>query len=323
METMSNHLDAEDAVHAAPVVLFDDVHMVFTSKLKKPIYALRGLTLRIEAGSVVGLLGPNGCGKTTAVSCLTGLLFPQQGNIRLWGKPVEKAVVHPRRNRIGVVLEDTRLPPFLTVKGALSSVCSLRNIPKKDMPRELERVIAITGVEPLLAHRINGLSKGQARRVGVASALISDPPLLIMDEPASGLDVAARIEFNDLIRNLRDGKRTILITSHLLSDVENTCTHIAIMQSGAIKVFDQTGQLIDNGDNDIDIYIHDKHTPALDQMGLPYTGCKYPRLVQLAADSVPACDILGMLSRHAVVPRRIEPKADLISYYIAITDNEA
>ena len=306
-----------------PIVLFDDVHMVFTRRLKKPIYALHGMRLHIEAGSIVGLLGPNGCGKTTAVSCLLGLLFPQKGCIRLWGKPVEKAVIHPRRYLMGVVLEDTRLPPFLTVKGALSSVCSLRGIPKNTMAHEIERIIAITGIESLLEHRINGLSKGQARRVGVAAALISDPPLLIMDEPASGLDVTARIEFNDLIRNLRDGKRTILITSHLLSDVENTCTHIAIMQSAVIKVFGETKELISNDDNDIDIYIHEKHAGVLDRLGLSHGGCKYPQLVKISRDGTPACEVIGILSQNGVTPRRVEPRADLISYYIAITDNEA
>ena len=311
-----------DAESPAPVIRFDDVHMVFTRRLRKPIYALCGMGLCIDAGSIVGLLGPNGCGKTTAVSCLMGLLFPQRGSIRLWGKPVEKAVIHSRRSPIGVVLEDTRLPPFLTVKAALSSVSSLRGISGSAMARELERVVAITGVEPLLAHRINGLSKGQARRVGVAAALIGDPPLLIMDEPASGLDVTARIEFNDLIRDLRDGKRTILITSHLLSDVENTCTHIAIMQSGVINVFDETRNLISNDDNDINIYIHEKHLDVLDRLGIAHTGCKYPQLVRVIQDSAPAYEVLGILSQHAVAPRRVEPKSDLISYYISMTDHE-
>lgn len=306
------------------VVELYDIHMIFTGTFKKPVRALQGMNLQISRGSVVGLLGPNGCGKTTAVSCLIGLLFPQQGNIRLWGKPVEKLLRQINGHQIGVVLEDTRLPPFMTVEKALAAVCKLRGITEIDISSELLRVIELTKIEALLNLQINGLSKGQARRVGVAAALINDPPLLIMDEPASGLDVSARIEFNDLVRSLCDGKRTVLITSHLLSDVENTCTHIAIMKSGHVDIFGETQDLISKDSDDaIDIFVHQKHTPTLDALALHYECCSYAQLVKLTPpDDPPAYETLGLLSSHRIVPKRIEPRENLIKYYMSVTGDE-
>jgi ABC-2 type transport system ATP-binding protein len=308
---------------SSAVIEFDQVSMVFPGRLMKPVTALDGLTLRIGEGQIVGLLGPNGCGKTTAISCLTGLLFPQEGRVRIWGEPAAREADMMSGRIMGVVLEDTRLPPFLTVRKALECVCGIRGITGSARSAEMERAIEITGIAPLLTLKINVLSKGQARRVGVASALISDPPLLVMDEPASGMDVSTRIEFNDLIRRLNDGKRTMLITSHLLGDVENTCTHIAIMQSGRVTVFDETKKLVNADDeNDTVIYVHQKHVVALTRLGLTHVTCKYPGLLKLVDYTRSASDVLGLLSGYGIAPMRVEPKNDLIRYYISVTENE-
>ncbi len=314
----------ETVSHDSPALVYDNVHMIFDRGIKKPVYAVRGLNLTIPTGAVVGLLGPNGCGKTTAVSCMLGLLFPQKGTISIWGKQVEKAYTEDKSLMVGAVLEDTRLPPFLTVKKLVSLVCQMRRIPAHEIKNEMERVISITGIEPLLDLRINALSKGQARRVSVAASLTGDPPMLVMDEPASGLDVSARIDFNDLVRSLRDGRRTILITSHLLSDVENTCSHIAIMQKGEVKVFDETRRLLDTrGSDEIDIFIHEKHKEELSSLGLTFSGSRYRQLVRLdSTPDKPDYEVIGMLAQNRIVPGRIEPRNNLITYYLSITENE-
>ena len=305
------------------VIQCDQVSMIFGGRFNRPVTALDHLDLTIRQGDVVGLLGPNGCGKTTAISCIIGLLLPQQGRITLWGRTARTESDLLPWQRMGIVLEDTRLPPYLTVKKALESVCGIRGIPVSGVSGEMERVIAVTSVATLLDLKINVLSKGQARRVGVAAALIGDPPLLIMDEPASGMDVSTRIEFNDLIRRLNDGKRTMLITSHLLSDVENTCTHIAIMQSGRVTVFDETHKLVNcHDENDTDIFVHEKHIIELTQLGLSYRDCRYPRLLKLVDYSLPSFEVLGRLAEKGVAPMRIEPRTDLVRYYISVTGSE-
>jgi ABC-2 type transport system ATP-binding protein len=317
-------MDAESSeTRRETVVEFDNVSMIFKGRFNRTVTALDRLSLTVGKGEVVGLLGPNGCGKTTAISCMTGLLFPQEGRIRLWGAEGKTDGTLPHWKRIGVVLEDTRLPPFLTVKKALECVCGIRDIPSSGVGQEMERIIQATSISHLLDLKINVLSKGQARRVGVAAAMISDPPLLVLDEPASGMDVATRIEFNNLVRKLSDGTRTMMITSHLLSDVENTCTHIAIMQAGRIIVHDETRKLINSQDeNETDIFVHERHLIGLTQLGLTHEACKYPRLLKLVDYSRPAHEILARLSEKGIAPMRIEPRSDLVRYYISVTENE-
>jgi ABC-type multidrug transport system ATPase subunit len=164
-------------------VRFDDLHMVFASGLHSPVQALRGFTMDVAEGAVVGLLGPNGSGKTTAIACLLRLLRPQHGAVYLWGERVGADLPDSHQKRIGVLLEDTRLPPFLSVRDALSAVCRIRGFHGRAVAAEMDRVVAQARVEPLLTRRVAVLSKGQARRVGLAVALIGDPPLLILDEP--------------------------------------------------------------------------------------------------------------------------------------------
>lgn len=316
MTTMNNSVSRS-------AVTFKDVHMVFFSRFKKPVHALQGFSLDIVEGSIVGLLGPNGCGKTTAISCLLGLLQHQAGKIFLWGKEVNGKQPARPDYMCGVLLEDTKLPPFLSVSAALDTVGRLRGLRDKGLKDELDRVIAITQVEPLLSRRISVLSKGQARRVGVASALIGDPNLLVLDEPSAGLDVAARVEFNELLRKLRSDKRTIIIASHLLSDIETTCTHIAIMQQGRILLYENSQTLFRTfgKEDQKDIFIDRKHADTLQDMHIPYMPSKYPGLLLLTVTE-PEHELISRLAQAKIVPGRIEPKENLISLYLDVTKEE-
>jgi len=299
-------------------VKFDDVHMMFQSRFRRPVHALQGLTLDIHHGAIVGLLGPNGCGKTTAISCLLGLLQPQRGSVSLWEKQVQTI---PRVNRekiYGVLLEDTRLPPFLTVADAVNTVCRLRGYSGKSLKQEWDRVVEIAGISNLLKQRIRILSKGQARRVGLAAALVGDPPLLVLDEPSAGLDVSAREEFNELVRTLRNSQRTIIIASHLLSDIESTCTHIAIMRDGHIIQYQDSESMFEKAREEHegkDIMLDQKHMDLLDRLNIQHTPSRYPGLL-LLKHSGEDYELLMKLAREKVSPDRIEPKVNLISLYL-------
>jgi ABC-2 type transport system ATP-binding protein len=302
-------------------VRFDDLHMVFASGIRAPVHALRGLTMEVPEGAVVGLLGPNGSGKTTAISCLLRLLRPQGGAVQLWGEPIGADLPDSAYTRIGVLLEDTRLPPFLSVQDALSAVCRIRGFGGPALKAERERVVAQARVEPLLSRRVAVLSKGQARRVGLAAALVGDPPLLILDEPSAGLDVGAREEFNDLVRSLRRGTRTVLIASHLLSDVESTCTHIAIIQNGRIRVFDTAENLLREArrkDAEKDIHLEDGQAAELEALGVRFEPSRYPGLVRLVVEE-PEHELIGRLAARKIVPARIEPRVNLVSVYLEVT----
>jgi len=306
-------------------VRFDGLHMVFASGLRAPVQALRGFTMDVPVGAVVGVLGPNGSGKTTAISCLLRLLRPQAGDVYLWGERVGADLPDRARTRIGVLLEDTRLPPFLSVRAALAVVARVRGFEGPALAAETDRVVAQVRLEPLLSRRVAVLSKGQARRVGLAAALIGDPPLLILDEPSAGLDVSAREEFNELVRSLHGHSRTILIASHLLGDVESTCTHVAVIQAGRIRVFETAERLLREArerDAEKDIHVDAAHVGQLGQLGVRFEPSRYPGLVRLTVDE-PEHELIGRLAAQRIVPARIEPRVNLVSVYLELTGGES
>jgi ABC-2 type transport system ATP-binding protein len=318
---MSTEAAAVDAPGTATAIRFEDLHMVFTSRLGAPVHALRGFTMDVPEGAVVGLLGPNGSGKTTAISCLLRLLRPQQGEVYLWGELLGADLPAMIRRRIGVLLEDTRLPPFLSVRDALSTVGRVRGLRNRALKTEIDRVVAQTRVEPLLDRRVAVLSKGQARRAGLAAALVTDPPLLILDEPSAGLDVSAREEFNDLVRSLRGHARTVLIASHLLGDVESTCTHVAIIQSGRMLLFQTAERLLREARQrhaEKDIYVEGTLAGDLEGLGVRFEPSRYPGLVRLIVEE-PEHELIGRLAARQIVPSRIEPRVSLVSVYLEMT----
>jgi ABC-2 type transport system ATP-binding protein len=314
-------MSSETVAVTQPVVRFDDLHMVFANGIKRPVEALRGFSMDVPSGAVLGLLGPNGSGKTTAISCLLGLLRPQRGAVYLKGERVGADLPPEPDKRMGVLLEDTRLPPFLSVRAALAAVCRLRRLSRQARRVEMDRVVAQARVEPLLDRQVAGLSKGQARRVGLAAALVGDPPLLILDEPSAGLDVSAREEFNELVRSLRGHSRTVMIASHLLGDVESTCTHVAIVQAGRIRLFQTAEQLMRDARErraDKDIHVEGTLAPELERLGVRHEPSRYPGLVRLLVDESEHV-LIGRLAAERIVPARIEPRVNLISVYLEVT----
>lgn len=302
------------------LVEFCDVHVVFTQRLKRPVHALRGLNLTVRQGAVMGLLGPNGSGKTTAFSCLQGLLSPQAGRIKVGPSAGENSPLP----QFGVLLEDTRLPPFLPVRDALTLTCKLRGLAGDGALRETERLVELLRMQDLLDRRVAVLSKGQARRVGLAAALIGDPSLLILDEPSAGMDVETRVEFEGLLRGLNDGERTVLVASHLLSDIQNTCSHVAIMREGRIVTTGEVAKLLrqkNEGDPSSDIHVPSSAVKSLRELGIDHDESRYPGSVKLKT-ALPDVDVLGMLLSKNITPSRLEPRTNLVSVYLSWTNDE-
>jgi ABC-2 type transport system ATP-binding protein len=302
------------------VARFDDVQVLFRSRIQAPVWALRGFSLSVPKGAVMGLLGPNGAGKTTCISCLLGLIDPHVGGVYLWGQRVSAANTRQIR-RCGALLEDTRLPPFLSVLAALRAVCALRGVQKP--ATELDRVLALCSVGDLRSRTVATLSKGQARRVGLAAALIGDPALLVLDEPSAGLDAEARVEFEALVQGLRDGQRTMLVASHLLGDVETTCSHIAVVQSGHVVLSGRSRDLLQEARRGqaSDVHVDAASAPALAGIGISHEPSRYPSLVVLRSD-LPEEDLFAALARARVIPRRVEPRVSVLSVYLEATRKE-
>ncbi|HEX4621415.1 MAG TPA: ABC transporter ATP-binding protein [Myxococcaceae bacterium] len=302
------------------VVRFDDVHVLFRSRVRAPVWALRGFTLGVPEGAVMGLLGPNGAGKTTCISCILALLEPHRGSAYLWGEPALAARPTPER-RCGALLEDTRLPPFLPVSAALRTVCALRGVAQP--ARELERVHALCGTGDLATRTVATLSKGQARKVGLAAAMIADPPLLILDEPSAGLDAEARVEFDALLRRLKNGKRTLLIASHLLGDVEATCSHIAVVREGRVLLTGKAEDLLAEArrGRSSDVHVDAAAGAQLGTLGIGFETSRYPGLVALRTELADEA-LFAALAWARIVPRRVEPKVSVLSVYLDVTRRE-
>ena len=193
------------------------------------VLAVKGLDLQVGAGRVFGLLGPNGSGKTTTILMLLGLLKPTQGTAAILGHP---AGHKEARRRTGFLPEETHLYEFLTGAETLDFIGRLFGIDRATRRHRTEELLKRTGMWEARDRRLGTYSKGMARRIGLAQSLIAQPELLVLDEPTSGLDPVGNREVKDLLREVAEAGTTILLTSHILSDVADVCDDIAILHRG-------------------------------------------------------------------------------------------
>ncbi len=201
------------------------------------IRAVNGVSLRVQAGEVVGFLGPNGAGKTTTMRMLTGFLDPTDGEITMGGIALRDDPIAARRS-FGYLPEGAPAYPDMTVRGYLTFIARARAIPHHEISARLESVVARIHLGGVIDQVIETLSKGFKRRVGIAQALIHDPPILIMDEPTDGLDPNQKHEVRELIRAMGSTK-AIVLSTHILEEVEAVCTRAVVIAAGRV-VFDGT-----------------------------------------------------------------------------------
>lgn len=188
--------------------------------------AVNKIDFKVNKGEVFGLLGPNGSGKTTTLSMMLTLLKPTSGSIQLFGSNDLTAAL----KRIGVLLESANYYPELSAEKNLLITSHIKGVDKKKIDEVLEK----TGLTENKKSKVKTFSLGMKQRLSIAAALMSDPELMIFDEPTNGLDPQGIAEMRQLIGELAKEGKTILIASHLLSEMEKICTHIAIMKSGVI-----------------------------------------------------------------------------------------
>ena len=192
--------------------------------------AVDGVDLRVPRGSAFGYLGPNGAGKTTLIRMLLGLTRPTSGSMRLLGRPVpdERAEALAR---VGAIVEEPRFHPFLTGRENLEIVAAARDA---HAFARIEGALERVGLAARADERVKKYSLGMRQRLGIARALLSDPELLILDEPTNGLDPAGILELRGLVRRLVGEGRTVVLSSHLLDEVEKICDAVAIVDEGRV-----------------------------------------------------------------------------------------
>lgn len=204
------------------------------------VQALDAVSLQVPSGEIFGFLGPNGAGKSTFVRILLGLMRPDGGRAELFGRPAGRP---DSRAGIGYLPEQMRAYPFVRVDEFLSYHARLAGIDGAVVRRCVAQALAQVNSESLARRRIAGLSKGMLQRVGIAQALLGGPRMLILDEPSSGLDPIGMKELRDLLTDLRNRGTTIMLNSHLLSEVERTCDSIAILHRGRIVASGRSADL--------------------------------------------------------------------------------
>ena len=199
---------------------------------RREVQAVQALSFQVRRGEIFALVGPNGAGKTTTLKMLTGLISPTSGDASIFGRPVED--VHSRR-RIGYLPEGPYFYEHLTAQELLSYYGALHGLTRAQVKARVGALIERVGLGHAAGRPIRKFSKGMRQRVGLAQALIHDPELVILDEPQSGLDPVGRKEVRDLIFDLKRQGKTVILSSHILPDVEAVSDRVAVLHQGRLR----------------------------------------------------------------------------------------
>lgn len=215
-----------------PAVRIRDLRKVFPVHLRRrQVTALRGLSLDIPAGHVYGLLGPNGSGKSTTLKILLGLVTPTSGTSEIFGVPSERVA---SRVDVGFLPENPYFYKFLTGSETIAFYGRLCGLGGRSLRDRVAELLDLVGLQDAGDRRISGYSKGMLQRIGLAQAMVHDPRLLILDEPTAGVDPAGSRQIRDLILRLKERGKTVLLTSHLLEQVQEVCDRVGILAKGEL-----------------------------------------------------------------------------------------
>ncbi|MET8753534.1 alpha/beta fold hydrolase [Streptomyces sp. NPDC004667] len=207
-------------------------------------YAVRDLSFRVEKGQVLGLLGPNGAGKTTTLRMLMGLIAPDAGEIRVFGQPIRPGA--PVLSRVGAFVEGAGFLPHLTGRANLELYWQATGRPAGDA--HMAEALEIAGLGDALERAVRTYSQGMRQRLAIAQAMLGMPDLLILDEPTNGLDPPQIREMRDVMIRYAAGGRTVIVSSHLLSEVEQSCTHLVVMDRGRLVRAGEVSEITGGGD---------------------------------------------------------------------------
>jgi ABC-2 type transport system ATP-binding protein len=232
------------------ILVVDSVHKSFRQGFlgsKKRV--LEGITLSLDEGEVYGFLGHNGAGKSTTMKVILGLIRADSGQVSLFGSAADDK---RHRDRIGYLSEEIGLYPHLSARENLRLVGELHRLRGARLRGRIDELLSLVGLADAAGAKTKGYSKGMRQRLGIAAALMNNPDLLLLDEPYSGLDPVGRRDLRELLLALKNEGKTIMLSSHIVPDVEAVCDRVGILSGGVIvreldlrKVFDGTGRLVE------------------------------------------------------------------------------
>ncbi|MFZ7138916.1 MAG: ABC transporter ATP-binding protein [archaeon] len=227
--------------------------------------AVSNLNIKVEGAKCVGFLGPNGAGKTTTLKMFTDLIKPSSGKALINGidvhKQKEKALEY-----VGALIETPEIYPSLTAREALKMIAEIRGVPRSERQKRIEYAIAEVKMDEWIDKRVNKFSKGMKQRICIASALLSDPSVILLDEPTSGLDPRGMSEVREIIKSLKNHQRLIFMSSHILSEVADVCDEVAMFDRGKLVIYDTLSKVTakaSDGENIVEVGLRRSITPEI------------------------------------------------------------
>jgi ABC-2 type transport system ATP-binding protein len=216
------------------------------------VRALDNVTFSVEKGAFFALLGPNGAGKTTVIRILLGFSRPTSGTARIGGISSTKPQA---RDYVGYLPETVQIPPYLSGTGYIRRQAGLSGMSGREQTSAVERCIELVGMKENAHRRCGTYSKGMMQRIGLAAALVGAPRLLILDEPTNGLDPVGIRNFRMILEQVKRDGVTVLLNSHILSEVEKLCSCAAILDKGKVVIMDEIATLVGNGKTLEDVFV--------------------------------------------------------------------
>jgi ABC-2 type transport system ATP-binding protein len=292
------------------------------TKRFKQLTAVDHLDLNVRSGEVLGFLGPNGAGKSTTVGMILGLIRPTSGTVRLFGKdPLTQHEIVSKS--VGAIIENPAFYPYLSGRdNLLAHAKMLGGVPKG----RLDELLTLVGLRDRAKDKFKTYSLGMKQRLGIASTLLNDPALVILDEPTNGLDPAGQREIREIIPNLADQGHAVLLASHMLHEVEQVCDRVAIVRKGKLIEEGEVQEMLRRGEH-LEVTIADadlRQAAALVEQvpGVSQVTVENGRL-RIAAPERAGADINRQLATHGLFAGSITPRHNsLEEFFLELTEGE-
>ncbi|OQO91940.1 ABC transporter ATP-binding protein [Saccharomonospora piscinae] len=304
----SHHLDPELA--DTPLVIRD-----LTKSYPGGLTAVRDLSFRVERGQVLGLLGPNGAGKTTTLRMLMGLIQPTEGDITVFGHTISPGA--PVLSRIGSFVEGSGFLPHLSGAENLRLYWAATGRPEEQA--RMAEALEIAGLGDAVHRRVRTYSQGMRQRLAIAQAMLGLPDLLVLDEPTNGLDPPQIHQMREVLRRYAATGRTVLVSSHLLAEVEQTCSHVVVMHRGALVAAGEVGDLVSaNGEATFRVDDTEAAVTALREVGGVVTVDTEGDLVHADLDGLSRSEAVAVLVRAGVAVEQAGPRRRLEDAFLQL-----
>lgn len=275
------------------------------------VHALKALDLCVHHGEIFAYLGPNGSGKTTTIKLLLGLIFPTSGTMKILGR--EDIDASDIKEKIGYLPEGAYYPDFLRGEEILRFYGQLYRMGGKALERRIDEVVELVGMGHARKRLLKGYSKGMRQRIGLAQALMSDPDILILDEPTTGLDPLARKEIRDILADLRDEGKTLLISSHELAEVELISDRVGILYQGVLQTVGTLDELLKDRSTTIEIEsLGSEQLNELTRAGIEAEDRAGDRILLKVPTSMSVYDAIALCKTHGAEVVSMAPKRETL-----------